>query len=212
MLTQKNSQLTNIINEIFGYFRKNFRINCTNLDVFRNNPNKNSSGYVHDNQIRSALRILYKFLNNERYCILQSQMQSGKSGAILALIYILRTYPKILEKLRVSQKRIFILSGMNLVELKNQYKEDAMLIVGDKMSDNILLNGDMRTFVNASRSKTTKLLKNLPEHKKELIASDLKDSIIFIDESHYGATRYQTLDIFSTHKIKHCFGGWCRVF
>ena len=130
----------------------------------------------HPNQTTTALKIIDEF-QTKNYVQLQAQMQSGKTGCSLFTVL------EMIEKKIVS--KYFILSGMSDTDLKNQWgnkietHKDAYL---DNI-DNTKYRKKLREKFNNSKNNIyfnaqLKTIKNIEM---------LQDSIIILDEVHYGS-------------------------
>jgi hypothetical protein len=81
-----------IINKIIQFFTK--KTNSEEL-ILRVTNDKQSSFYVFDNQIESAMNVIEKFKNGNRWCLLMAEMQSGKSGTFFSVPYIILEIKKL---------------------------------------------------------------------------------------------------------------------
>lgn len=161
---------------------------------FRKSDDKNNKGYIFDSQINTARKIVLQLGSNvtrrNHVCVVAS-MQAGKTGTCNSVINIINTSK--LYKTMAIKKYMFI-TGMNDCGLKEQtyirLKEQVM----GASDDNIYIG---------KRSK-----KNLSENKYFVLKNsdllsyegNIDNTLIFIDESHYGSNEKNILTKFL---IKH---------
>lgn len=161
-----------------------------NNDTFRKSTDKNKSGYLFDTQINTAKNIV-KTLNEDadrtNHVILAAKMQSGKTGVCNATVNIISQTE--LEK-DMNVNKYFFISGMNDCGLKEQTHERLIKQVIGASEDNIYVG--KRNKKNLGENKFF-LLKN-----SDLMAYDgnIDNSVIFIDESHYGSNKKNILTKF----------------
>lgn len=159
------------------------------------------TNYVFDNQIETAKEIIYNFFTNEdsRWNLLFAEMQSGKSGTFFSIPYIISRNALLVKKLGIDmfddEINVFLLTGMNEKELIVQFEKDINGFTGMDITKNVLHNSEM-----------SKFLKN-PEYTwnetdKTVIDRMRKNSLILIDESHYGSDKDQILDKFLRQILK----------
>lgn len=159
------------------------------------------TNYVFDNQIETAKEIIYNFFTNEdsRWNLLFAEMQSGKSGTFFSIPYIISRNALLVKKLGIDmfddEINVFLLTGMNEKELIVQFEKDINGFTGMDITKNVLHNSEM-----------SKFLKN-PEYTwnetdKTVIDRMRKNSLILIDESHYGSDKNQILDKFLRQILK----------
>ena len=86
-----------------------------------------------------------------------AQPQSGKSGYMLYLAYLMATHP---SSLFIKASNIFIFTGMNDVDWKNQIKDDML----PKFKENVYHLGDLK--------KLQRAIQNIPAGEKCLIMWD----------------------------------------
>lgn len=165
-----------------------------NNDFFRKNIDPNNNGYIFDNAINTARKIVLQLGGNvlrTNHVMLTAKMQSGKTSVCNAVINIIQK-SKLYKDMSIN--KIMFLSGMNDCGLKEQtYQRLKEQVIGAN-EDNIYIG--KRSKRNLSKNKYF-VLKN----------SDLQDfddiidnSLIFIDESHYGSNEKNKLTQFL---VKH---------
>ena len=161
---------------------------------FRKSDDKNNKGYIFDSQINTARKVVLQLGSNvtrrNHVCVVAS-MQAGKTGTCNSVINIINTSK--LYKTMAIKKYMFI-TGMNDCGLKEQtyirLKEQVM----GASDDNIYIG---------KRSK-----KNLSENKYFVLKNsdllsyegNIDNTLIFIDESHYGSNEKNILTKFL---VKH---------
>lgn len=153
-----------------------------------------SKYYVFDNQIETAKDIIYDFyLKSDRWCLLFAEMQSGKSGTFFSIPYIISRNQLLIDKLGIDMYNdhinVFLLTGMNEKELISQFEKDISNFTGMEIEKNVLHNSEMQKFLNRPEKDW------LPSDKL-VIERMRKNSLILIDESHYGSDKNQILDKF----------------
>ena len=158
-----------------------------NNDFFRNTTDKNDENYIFDSQINTARKIVMHLASNvtrTNHVMLLAPMQSGKTATCLSVVNIIDK-SKLYKNMHV--KRFFFISGMNDCGLKNQTYQRIKAQVINATDENIFTkNGDnleSRYFV----------LKNSDLNS---FSSPLDNSVIFIDESHYGSNEKNVLTKF----------------
>lgn len=158
-----------------------------NNDFFRNTTDKNDENYIFDSQINTARKIVMQLASNvtrTNHVMLLAPMQSGKTATCLSVVNIIDK-SKLYKNMNV--KRFFFISGMNDCGLKNQTYQRIKAQVINATDENIFTkNGDnleSRYFV----------LKNSDLNS---FSSPLDNSVIFIDESHYGSNEKNVLTKF----------------
>lgn len=166
----------------------NISINSVNSEIFHEVEEYDE---FYDNQINAAKKIIELFDNGKYYVQLQAQMQSGKTGTCLFTLF------KMMHKYNTNG---YILSGMSDIDLKKQWKNK----IKEHSEDYIA--GEKRNIVKKFNNLIKKLedsiyfnndLKNLTN------LEDLRNSILIIDEIHYGAREYSQLsNVFKTLGIE----------
>ena len=156
----------------------NISINSANSEIF-NEVEEYDEFY--DNQINAANKIIELFNNGKYYVQLQAQMQSGKTGTCLFTLF------KMMCDYNISG---FILSGMSDIDIKEQWVNKI-----EQHSEDYIAGKDRHL-----HKKFTKLKNNLKNNiyfnsdlKKLTNLEDLRNSILIIDEIHYGACEYSQL-------------------
>ena len=165
-----------------------------NNNFFRKTTDKNSISYIYDNAINTARKVVLQLGSNvtrRNHVVLCASMQSGKTSVCNSVINIINTSK--LYKTMAIKKYMFI-TGMNDCGLKEQtyirLKEQVM----GASDDNIYIG---------KRSK-----KNLSENKYFVLKNsdllsyegNIDNTLIFIDESHYGSNEKNILTKFL---VKH---------
>ena len=158
-------------------------------DLFRRG-NSNDSRYIHDSQIDCAKKIVIRFntLDTRRnHLNLVAKMQSGKTGAMNAVVNIINQLH--LDSYMGVNKFLFV-TGMNDCGLKSQTFERIVTQI---------IGANVENTYNGKRSlkyKTDKkyfLLKNSDFDKFD---TPIDNSVIFIDECHYGSGKNNKLTKF----------------
>lgn len=168
-----------------------------------------SSYYVFDNQIESALNIIDEFKRGNRWCLLMAEMQSGKSGTFFSVPYIISRNVELAKQLSLSYNykddiNTFLLTPMNHKELITQFEQDIVSFTGVDIKRNVIHNTEMSKFLNINKSEWSITDIDMIEKMK-------KNSIILIDESHYGSNNNQILNRFLEEilEIKACGDNTC---
>lgn len=133
---------------------------------------------IHDNQYATAKEIIEHYLNNEHYGILKAKTQSGKTGVIMAVINILNQYSSIICKLKID--KIIYLTGDNQ-DIKGQAEDDFR----DLCFKYYFKNGENDKIGNMIFYKQS----DLTHMSKKGIKVSLKNTLLFLDESHFGTTK-----------------------
>ena len=157
--------------------------------------------YVYDNQINTAKEIIYQFYTEQnRWCLLFAEMQSGKSGTFFSVPYLISRNEIIKKKLRIDEDinniNVHLLTGMNETELINQFELDINGFTGMDLKKNVLHNSGMQNFLKKYNNQS------LDKYDLLKIEKMRKNSLILIDESHYGSDKNQTLDKFLKNILK----------
>lgn len=158
-----------------------------------------SKWYVFDNQIDSAKEIIYNYYTKQnRWCLLFAEMQSGKSGTFFSIPYIISRNQLLINKLGInmweSEANVYLLTGMNEKELIEQFETDISSFTGMDIKKNIFHNSEMRKFLQKPK-------KDWSNDDIMIIDRIKKNSLILIDESHYGSDKKQILNQFLTKII-----------
>ena len=161
---------------------------------FRKSDDKNNKGYIFDSQINTARKIVLQLGSNvtrrNHVCVVAS-MQAGKTGTCNSVINIINT-SKLYKSMAI--KKYMFITGMNDCGLKEQtYVRLKEQVIGAS-DDNIYIG---------KRSK-----KNLSENKYFVLKNsdllsyegNIDNTLIFIDESHYGSNEKNILTKFL---VKH---------
>lgn len=158
-------------------------------DKFRKTFSK-KHGYLFDSQINTAKNIvesLSRKVTRRNHVILAAKMQSGKTGVCNAVVNIISQTP--IQRYLGVDKYMFI-TGMNDCGLKEQtLKRVEEQIIGAN-KDNIY--SGLRSKKNLSPNHYF-VMKNSDLLKYE---GDINNSIIFIDEAHYGSNDKNILSQF----------------
>jgi hypothetical protein len=165
-----------------------------NIQKVRYTEDKESKWYVYDNQIETAKEIIYRFYTKKnRWCLLFAEMQAGKSGTFFSVPYIISRNGVMIRELGIdmsgSNINVYLLTGMNERELIDQFEDDISAYTGMDIKKNILHNSEMRKFLTKKKSDWTSDDTLFIERMK-------KNSLILIDESHYGSDKNQILNKF----------------
>ena len=152
--------------------------------------NQDEKNYVYPNQLQVNKEILNSFIEkNKRWVLLHAQTQTGKSGTMFNLAYLAtRTnLSKILKIATLDDKlpNVWLLTGMNDRDLIDQLCSDFEAYTGISFGNHVLFNGAMQKYLKSKKQIDLNTLENLKNN-----------ALIFIDESHYGASINQTLDSF----------------
>lgn len=177
--------------------KKNHRLTQTELmsvlisrpnDYFRTVTDPSHDMYLHDTQINAARKIIMRLGSNttrSNHVILVAKMQSGKTGVCNAVVNVLNK-SKLYRNLAI--KKYLFISGMNDCGLKNQTHERVLGQIDDAHDTNVV-NGCVRV----PKGAKYHVLKNsdLPHYN-----GNIDNSLIFIDESHYGSNEKNVLTQF----------------
>lgn len=165
-----------------------------NNSFFRKSDDKNNKGYIFDSQINTARKIVLQLGSNttrRNHVNVIASMQAGKTGTCNSVINIINS-SKLYKSMAI--KKYMFITGMNDCGLKNQtYVRLKEQVIGAS-DDNIYIG---------KRSK-----KNLSENKYFVLKNsdllsyegNIDNSLIFIDESHYGSNEKNILTKFL---VKH---------
>jgi len=151
----------------------------------------------HINQIQAAEQIIKLFEEGKHYVQLQAQMQSGKTGTCLKAAF---------DLIHNCNTNVFVLSGMSDVDLKKQWIDK----IEDAKNDYTDVIIDIK-----KRKSTRKLIENMQKNvhfnsdlKKIKNIQNLHNSLLIIDEIHYGADEYSQLsNIFKDLDIQDILTG-----
>lgn len=160
-------------------------------DFFRGCLDKNDSAYIYDAQINTARKIVMQLASNvlrTNHVMLLAPMQSGKTATCISVVNIINK-SKLYKNMSVN--KYFFISGMNDCGLKTQTYERVKSQVIGANDDNICIN-----------SKKNNNSKYFVFKNSDLLSYDgiIDNSLIFIDESHYGSNEKNVLTQFL---VKH---------
>ena len=157
-------------------------------DFFRGCLDSNNSSYIYDAQINTARKIVMQLASNvlrTNHVMLLAPMQSGKTATCISVVNIINKAR--LDKTMMVNKFLFI-TGMNDCGLKQQtYERVKDQVIG--ATDDIIYH-NLKCDIDNSKYF---VLKN-----SDLMAFDksLDNSVIFIDEAHYGSNEKNILTQF----------------
>ena len=164
----------------------------TNYDKYRKSLDKRH-GYLFDSQIDTAKDLVLSLgrqKTRRNHVVLAAKMQSGKTGVCNAVVNIIQQTP--IHKWLAVDKYMFI-TGMNDCGLKEQTKKRLEEQVIGAAEENIYSGKRSEKYVSLGIKQKFYVLKN----------SDLKNysgridnSVIFIDEAHYGSNDKNVLSKF----------------
>ena len=160
------------------------------------NPGRLEKKYVYDNQLEAAKKIIFNFFIEKRWSLLLAEMQSGKSGVFFSIPYIINENRTLVKKLNIDVFdniiNVWLLTGMMDTELTNQFKGDieSYTGMGIEIRDNVLHNNSLQNYINNNNSN------KLSYDEERNIQRMRKNSLILIDESHYGSDKKSSLDKF----------------
>jgi len=165
----------------------NIILDSLNNDSIRKTLDIHNDEYVFDTQIDAAKDIVRDFNEphtRRNHVILTAKMQSGKTGVCNSVVNII-SQTEIESEMAV--KRYIFVTGMNDCGLKRQTSERLKKQVIGATDDNIYIkkrNGNDCKYI---------ILKNsdLPRY-----TGTIDNSVIFIDESHYGSGEKNVLTAF----------------
>lgn len=165
-----------------------------NNEYFRKSDDKNNKGYIFDKSINTARKIVMQLGSNitrSNHVNLCAKMQSGKTSVCNAVINVM-IQSQLYKSFSI--KQYMFITGMNDCGLKDQtYNRLREQVFGANV-DNIYYG--KRSKRNLSENKFF-VLKNSDLLKYD---GELDNSLIFIDESHYGSNGSNILTKFL---IKH---------
>ena len=149
----------------------------------------------HHNQIKASYEIIKQF-EYYNYVQLQAQMQSGKTGTCLYTLF---------EMIRTKYSKGYILSGMSDVDIKSQWEEKLVCHADDYIVSMQEDRTKKKKFLDTIRN--TKIYFNNDLQKINNI-EDLRNSLLIIDEIHYGATEYSSMSkLFKKLEIEKILSG-----
>lgn len=165
-------------------------INKKSNNTFRTIMDSKRDGYIYDAQIEAAKEVvsaLSRKTTRSHHTVLAAKMQSGKSGTCNAIVNIL-TQTKLDIYLGID--RYLFISGMNDCGLKSQTYERVLQQVIGANRDNTYIGRHSKRNLSSNRFFVMKN-SDLMSYQEEL-----SNSIIFIDESHYGSNEHNVLTKF----------------
>lgn len=161
-----------------------------NNSFFRKSDDISDCGYIHDQQINTARKIVLQLASNvmrSNHINLVSPMQAGKTSVCNAVVnVIIKT--KLYRSMMVN--KFMFISGMNDCGLKNQTHTRVLEQIIGANVDNVYFG--KRSKKNLSKNKFY-VLKNSDLLKYD---GNIDNSVIFIDESHYGSNEKNILTKF----------------
>lgn len=152
-----------------------------NIDLKTINFNKDKNTFP--NQRKASKEVIQSFLKGVNWCLLLAEMQSGKTGTFLNVAAVINSNPELLKQLGIDKDNIYLLTGMNEISLIKQFTLD--MFDYTKLKNNIYGNAKIKKITN----------NNYGEYKK-IRDKISKNSLIIIDESHWGSDKKSTLDNF----------------
>lgn len=141
----------------------------------------------HPNQVNASQEIIHLFEEGKHYVQLQAQMQSGKTGTSLYTGF---------ENVRKFNRNVYVLSGMSDIDLKEQWKAkkiehqnnylDPIVEMDERSNIRDLIDDNFKVeFTSKPREDHVYFNTDLKKIKN---IEQLKNSLLIIDEIHYGAT------------------------
>lgn len=165
-------------------------LNGVNDNMFRKVRDKENSLYIHEEQMNAAKEIIYSLAaktTRSHHAILVAKMQSGKTGVCNSVTNIL-SQTRIGIDLGID--KYFFITGMNDNGLKKQtYERVCQQVIGANI-DNIYIGKSSKRNLDTNKFF---VMKNSDLMKYE---GDVNNSIIFIDEAHYGSNDKNILSQF----------------
>lgn len=159
-----------------------------NWDKYRKVSDKSNESYIHDCQFATARLVvesLMRKVTRSNHVILVAPMQSGKTGICNGIVNIINV-DNLCEPMGIN--KFFFITGMNDTGLKRQTVERVYSQIIDASQDNTYIN----LHSDNEHSKYF-VLKNSDLIKFEGVVDN---SIIFIDEAHYGSNDHNKLSQF----------------
>lgn len=161
---------------------------------FRKSNDSTNNGYIYDQQINTARKIVLQLASNllrSNHVNLVSPMQAGKTSVCNAVVnMIIKT--KLYNSMMV--KKFMFISGMNDCGLKDQTYTRLLEQVIGANNENVYFGKKTKTKISKNKFfvlKNSDLLK---------FNGCLDNSVLFIDESHYGSNEKNILTKFL---VKH---------
>ena len=133
-------------------------------------------------QEKASIEIANYFYNGIRSVLLMAEMQSGKTGVIQNIIYLVISHPKLVKEMGI--KKILIITGMSEIQLRTQLEEDIekLKILAKRLGIEIIVLSN-RGMGSAKRD---------PEFIKRIGGNCL----VIGDETHYGQNAGMTVHTF----------------
>lgn len=165
-------------------------LKSVNDNMFRKVKDKENSLYIHEEQMNAAKEIIYSLsakTTRSHHAILVAKMQSGKTGVCNSVTNIL-SQTRIGIDLGID--KYFFITGMNDNGLKKQtYERVCQQVIGANV-DNVYIGKSSKRNLDTNKFF---VMKNSDLMKYE---GDVNNSIIFIDEAHYGSNDKNILSQF----------------
>lgn len=154
-----------------------------------------------DNQIDCALDILCTFSNKRprhNYVVVKGNTQSGKTGVFISLINIIYSMKLYASYLNIN--KIFYITGDNSVKIKDQ--TEGSIVDGCFQSIEQMAENGLKVYIcKQSDMKNPSKWMGKQEEKSQYLKVELNpdgtinssNSLIFIDESHYGSSKEKNI-------------------
>jgi hypothetical protein len=134
------------------------------------------------NEINNGLKIVDAIKRRKNYLILKGETQSGKTGSYLSSLCLL--YSNMFERFNTFQN-ILIISGYNYNDLYNQTRNS----VETKLLDEIIESKNVLLMKNSHFNGYNSTCFSVGINEDIPFPTTLDNSIIIIDESHFGTTK-----------------------
>lgn len=159
-------------------------------DKYRKCANVKDEAYIHDCQFETGKKVidaLMRMQTRRGHTILVAPMQSGKTGICNGIVNIINV-DKLYSKMGIN--KYFFVSGMNDTGLKRQTVGRVFSQIIDATPEN--------TYVNKKQSEKNTCNKYFVMKNSDLLKYEgtIDNSIIFIDEAHYGSNDKNILSQF----------------
>lgn len=159
-------------------------------------PNKcfnSNRAKIYEKQILTSQKIAQEyFYKTTRYGVLCAQMQSGKTGCIGNLAYLIANNPDLNAEMKIDNegKNIFLITTLNFNDVSEQIKR-YFISFSDipNIEYNVLKLSDLSRIL-----KTYK--KDITYSDSKIIKSIRKNALIILDESHLVSDTEQTVEKF----------------
>lgn len=158
-------------------------------DYYRGCLDKSNGNYIYDPQINAAKEIVLHLGGNTlrtNHVVLVAPMQSGKTSTCISVVNIINK-AKLNANMHI--KRVLFISGMNDCGLKEQTSQRVINQIIDIDKDEVVIGREKQI---SYKSKYFILKNSDLLHYKH----SLDNTLIFIDESHYGANETNNLTKF----------------